>query len=220
MQGASHLGGGLASASDPRKSAVGAKRSRGVRHALLQRKIQDNPFLTDSEIASMLGVSIHTVRLDRLALGIPDLRERTRMVAQRVFSTVRSIGSKEVVGELVDVVLGKSGVSFLETTQDMTLERTGVVRSHYIFAQADSLAMALVDSEVVLTGLANIKFKRPVRAGEKLICKAEVIRKKGNKYVVLATTRSNSGQVFRGKFVLASLEDTVGVGSVKEGSSS
>jgi len=187
---------------------------------LLQRKIQDNPFLTDSEIASMLGVSIHTVRLDRLALGIPDLRERTRMVAQRVFSTVRSIGSKEVVGELVDVVLGKSGVSFLETTQDMTLERTGVVRSHYIFAQADSLAMALVDSEVVLTGLANIKFKRPVRAGEKLICKAEVIRKKGNKYVVLATTRSNSGQVFRGKFVLASLEDAVGVGSVKEGSSS
>lgn len=220
MQGASHLGGGLASASDPRKSAVGTKRSRGVRQALLQRKIQDNPFLTDSEIASMLGVSIHTVRLDRLALGIPDLRERTRMVAQRVFSTVRSIGSKEVVGELVDVVLGKSGVSFLETTQDMTLERTGVVRSHYIFAQADSLAMALVDSEVVLTGLANIKFKRPVRAGEKLICKAEVIRKKGNKYVVLATTRSNSGQVFRGKFVLASLEDAVGVGSVKEGSSS
>lgn len=216
MQGASRLEQELTSA-NPQKGAPRTKRSRGLRHALLQRKIQDNPFLTDSEIASILGVSIHTVRLDRLALGIPDSRERTRMVAEKVFSTVRSIRSEEVVGELVDVVLGKSGVSILETTQDMTLERTGVVRSHYIFAQADSLAMALVDSDVVLTGLANIKFKRPVKAGERLICKAEVIRKKGNKYVVLATTRSTSGQVFRGKFVLASLEDSASVGSAKEG---
>lgn len=194
--------------------------TKSARHTVLQRKIQENPFLTDSEIASMLGVSIHTVRLDRMALGIPDLRERTRMVAERVFSTVRSIGSREVVGELVDVVLGENGVSILETTYDMVLERTGVVRGHYIFAQADSLAMALVDSDAVVTGLANIKFKRPVRVGEKLICKAEVIRKKGNKYVVLATTRSTVGQVFRGKFVLASLDDVSAPSVTKEGSSS
>ena len=175
------------------------------RRQVLSQRLRENPFLVDEEIARSLGVSVQTVRLDRMALGIPAVRERTKAVAERTYGVVKSLGSKEIVGELVDVVLGKSGVSILETTQDMVFEKSRVVRGHFIFAQADSLAIALVDADVVLTGLASVKFKKPVYMGDRLVARAEVIRQKGNKYVVLVTTRSHGEQVFRGKFVVAAV---------------
>ncbi len=181
------------------------RRTKEKRRQALRQKLRENPFLVDEALARSLGVSVQTVRLDRMAMGIPDVRERTREVAERTYGVVKSLGAKEIVGELVDVVLGESGVSILETTEDMVFERSRVIRGHYIFAQADSLAIAMVDADVVLTGLANIKFKRPVQVGDRLVARAEVIRRKGNKYVVLVTTRSGGEQVFRGKFVVAAL---------------
>lgn len=180
--------------------------SKRDRQQRLTRKLADNPFLTDEELAGQFGVSIQTIRLDRLALGIPELRQRMKLVAERTYSQVRSLGSREIVGELIDIQLGQSALSVLETTPDMVFERTRVVRGHFIFAQADSLALALIDARVVLTGLANIKFKRPVQVGEKLVARAEVLRKKGNTTVVLVVTRAGQDVVFRGKFVVFALD--------------
>lgn len=182
------------------------------RQARLLAELAAHPFLSDQELARMFNVSIQTIRLDRLALNIPELRKRTKEVAERTYSLVKSLGSSEIVGELVDIELGKSGLSVLETTEAMVFEKSRVVRGHYIFAQADSLALALIDADVALTGLANIKFRRPVHVGEKLVAKAEVLRRKGNKYVVQVVTRSGSEQVFRGKFVVAAINDWEGGG--------
>ncbi len=168
----------------------------------LRERLHDNPFLSDEELARVLNVSVQTIRLDRMALGIPELRERTKTVAERTYGLVKSMGAKEIVGELVDLDLGTSGISILETTEDMVFERTRLVRGQYIFAQAESLAIALIDADVVLTGLSNSKFKRPVYAGERLLAKAEVIRRQGNRSVVLVETRVGQDKVFRGKFVV------------------
>ncbi len=168
----------------------------------LRERLHDNPFLSDEELARVLNVSVQTIRLDRMALGIPELRERTKAVAERTYGLVKSMGAKEIVGELVDLDLGTSGISILETTEDMVFERTRLVRGQYIFAQAESLAIALIDADVVLTGLSNSKFKRPVYAGERLLAKAEVIRRQGNRSVVLVETRVGQDKVFRGKFVV------------------
>lgn len=176
------------------------------RQQQLREKIRENPFLGDEELARVFGVSVQTIRLDRLAMGIPELRERTKSVAERTYGIVRSMGSKEIVGELIDIALGERAISILETTEEMVFERTRVVRGQYIFAQADSLAIALVDAPVVLTGIANIKFKRPVNVGEKLVAKGEVIRRKGNRTVVLVETRVGTDPVFRGKFVVFAVE--------------
>ncbi|MCL4426231.1 MAG: transcription factor FapR [Firmicutes bacterium] len=181
--------------------------TRWERQAELREMVRQNPFLSDEELAQGFGVSVQTIRLDRMALGIPELRERVKSLAERTYGVVKSLNTKEIVGELVDIQLGKSGVSILETTGDMVFERSRVVRGHYIFAQADSLAIALVEADIVLTGLANVKFKRPVQVGERLIARAEVIRQKGNKYVVLVTTRVGQDPVFRGKFVVFALEN-------------
>lgn len=181
--------------------------TRSQRQRLLVETLRANPFLTDEELAATFGVSVQTIRLDRLALGIPELRERTREVARRTYAQVKSIGAREIVGELVDIELGRSGISILETTEEMVFEKTRIVRSHFLFAQADSLALAIIDAQVAVTGLVNAKFRRPVQAGERLVAKAEVIRRKGeDKFVVLVVTRSGSEQVFRAKFVVFALD--------------
>ena len=149
--------------------------SKRQRQEVLKEKIRDNPFLSDEELARIFDVSVQTIRLDRLALGIPELRERTKSVAERTYGLVKSMGAKEIVGELIDLQLGERAISMLETTEGMFFERSRIVRGQYIYAQAESLAIALVESDMVLTGLANVKFKRPVYVGERLVAKGEII---------------------------------------------
>lgn len=183
--------------------------SKKERQERLKQILNDDPFLNDEELAEKLKVSIQTIRLDRMELKLPELRERIRAVARQNYSKVRSIDVKELIGELVDLELDKRGISILETTQDMTFGKTRVVRGDIIFAQANSLAIAVIDANVALTGVANIKYKLPVYAGQKLVAKAEVTRVRGNKKFVFVRISVKQKEVFRGKFILVSLDDEV-----------
>ncbi|MDU4959956.1 MAG: transcription factor FapR [Sporomusaceae bacterium] len=176
-----------------------------VRQAMLQEKLREGLFLTDEDLAAMLGVSVQTIRLDRLELGIPELRERTRQLAHEAQAQIRTIASGEVIGELIDLELGQAAISLLNVTPDMVFARTKIARGHYLFAQANSLALALIDAPTAVTGVANVKFKTPVYMGAKLIAKAEVVKVRGNKYFVWVKTRIDSQEVFRAKFILVSL---------------
>lgn len=176
------------------------------RREKLKEVIAANPFLSDGTLASHFGVSVQTIRLDRMALGIPDQRTRTKEVAEKAYGRIRSMGEREVIGELIDLDLGHSAISIMEVTPDMAFERSGIVRSQYIFAQADSLAIAVIDATNVVTGIVNLKFKRQVKVGEKLLARAQVIRVKGDKSVVLVETRSKGELVFRGKFLVFALD--------------
>ncbi len=182
------------------------KPPKSERHRRLRELLEDDPFVTDAELARVLGVSVQTVRLDRLELGIPEARKRTRQLAEEATSKVRSVATGEVIGELVHVALGVDAVSVLEPTSDMAFRRTGIVRGHHIFAQANSLAVALVDAEVALTGSANVKFLRPVRRGERLTAKATVTRRSGRKYYVDVVSTAGGEEVFRGEFVVFAID--------------
>jgi acyl-coenzyme A thioesterase PaaI-like protein len=176
----------------------------------LMEVLKKDPFITDEELSEIFHVSIQTIRLDRLELGIPELRERIRKVASKNQNKLRTIGAKEVVGEIVDLELGVSGISILETTEEMAFERTKIVRGHYIFAQAESLAIAVIDAKVALTGVANIKYKTPIFCGDKLVAKAQVVRTRGNKYFVWVFTKVRQQEAFRGKFILVSIGEDGG----------
>lgn len=178
--------------------------SKRERQKALLSKIQKDPFLTDEELSECFCVSIQTIRLDRLELGIPELRERIKSVAEKNHLKVKSITGKEIIGELLGLNLGKNGISILETDFSMAFEKTNVVRGSHIFAQAESLAIAVIDANVALIGVANIKYKNPVFAGDKLIAKADVVRTRGNKYFVWVFIKVKSVEVFRGKFILVS----------------
>lgn len=187
-----------------------------IRHQMLKQKLLHSPFLTDEELAIQLGVSIPTIRLDRLELSIPELRERTKQMAEEAQTKLKAISSGEVIGELIDVEIGSKGISAMQITPEMVFEKTKVARGHFIFAQANSLALAIIDAPAAATGVANVKYKLPVHIGEKLISKAEIIKKRGNKYFVWVKTRNETQEVFRAKFLIVSLED--GEGRYHEGS--
>lgn len=177
------------------------------RQKSLEGKIRKDPFLTDEELSEYFDVSIQTIRLDRMELGIPELRERMRSVAEGTYTGVRSLTGKEIVGELVDLDLGKRGISILEADASMAFEKTNVVRGQFIYAQAESLAIAVIDAEVALIGVANIKYKQPVTAGQKLVAQAEVVRQRGNKYFVWVKIKLKMQEVFRGKFILVAMDE-------------
>lgn len=185
---------------------VMARIQKKIRQERLKEKLHNSPFLTDEELAVFLDVSVQTIRLDRLELGIPELRERVKVMAEEAQTKLKAIASGDVIGELIDLDLGKSGISILAVTPEMVLEKTKVVRAHYIYAQANSLALAVIDAPAAVTGVANIKYKISVHLGEKLVAKAEVMKKRGNKYFVWVKTRNETQEVFRAKFIMASLD--------------
>ncbi len=179
--------------------------SKKERQEELKEMIKEDPFQNDEELAAAFDVSIQTLRLDRMELGIPELRERFRNVAKGNYEKVRSMVGAEIVGELIDLTLGKQGISILETDEDMAFKKTNIVRGHHIFSQAESLAMAVIDADVALTGVANIKYLKPIYLGDKLVAKAELVRIRGNKHFVHVKISVNQKQVFRGKFIFVSL---------------
>ncbi|MBB6217816.1 acyl-coenzyme A thioesterase PaaI-like protein [Anaerosolibacter carboniphilus] len=183
------------------------KGKKQIRQAALLKKLELEPFVTDEELCETFGVSIQTIRLDRLELGIPELRERIKQVAAKNYRKVKTLGKAEIVGELIDINLNENGISILETTDEMAFRKTKIVRGHHIFAMAESLAMAVIDADVALSGVANMKYRVPVFAGDKLVAKAEVTRIRGNKYFVHVKISVNQEQVFRGKFILVSIWD-------------
>ena len=176
------------------------------RQNVLLEKIKYDPFLTDEELADYFKVSVPTIRLDRLELGIPELRERIKSVAEINQEKLKSIEGKEFIGELIDLQLGQSAISLMETNNSMAFEKTHIVRGHYIYSLAETLAIAVIDAQVALVGVANIKYKIPVYSGAKIVAKAEVKASKGSRFTVWVKIFEKTIEVFRGKFILVTID--------------
>ena len=176
--------------------------SKEQRHSQLNRLLYTEPFTTDEELAKKFDVSVQTIRLDRAELGIPELRERTKHFAERAFQKVRSVSGREFVGELLELEFGKHAISQLEVVPDMVSEKSQVCRGDYIISQANTLAVALIDAEIVLTGSARLRFRRPVYLNEKIVANAVFARKKSNKYLIKVVSKVGAEEVFVGKFIL------------------
>ncbi len=177
------------------------QKQKQARQEQLAAEVRQNPFLTDDELAEMLNVSIQTIRLDRLALGIVEVRKRIQSVAERVHGNIRSLREGELVGQLLDLNLGESAISMLEITEDMVSEFDHV-RGQLLFAQANSLALAVIDADVALTGSARVRFKRPVLLGETVIGKAVVKTRKSNSFLVSTYLKVDGEIVFKGHFIM------------------
>jgi acyl-coenzyme A thioesterase PaaI-like protein len=176
-------------------------RNKRQRQQELQALIESEPFLTDEELAERFRVSVQTIRLDRLALGIPELRERIKAVATH-HQEVRSLEVSEVIGELIELDLNRLAISILEIGPEHVFSRTKIARGHHLFAQANSLAVSVIDAETVLTGTAELRFKRPVHEGERLVSKAVVKDNREDRALVEVTTKVGDEQVFEGQFVV------------------
>lgn len=176
------------------------------RQQKLLEKIKEDPFMKDEELAEYFSVSVPTIRLDRIELGIPELRERIKNVAAENYKKVRTLDTKEIVGELIDLQLGQRGISILETNETMAFEKNKIVKGHFIYSLAETLAISVIDAKVALIKVANIKYKSPVIAGTRLVAKAEVKRVRENSFIVWVSIQNKQVEVFRGKFILITIE--------------
>lgn len=182
------------------------RNSKEERRKVLGEELSKHPFFTDGELAERFKVSVSTIRLDRGELGIPELRERTRAVAQEAYSTLKSLDDQELIGKLLELVIGERACSELMIDESMVLTKARVARGHYLFAQANSLAIALVDAPMALTGSVELKFIRPVQLGEIVVAVGKVLKRKRHKYWVQVSVRVGMEEVLRGNWVLFAID--------------
>ena len=180
--------------------------SKAERRKSLGQELSKHPFFTDDELATRYKVSVSTIRLDRAALGIPELRERTRAVAHEAYATLKSLDDQELIGELLELVIGERACSELTINEGMVLAKARVARGHYLFAQANSLAIALVDAPMALTGSVELKFMRPVQLGEVVVAVGKVLKRTKDKYWVQVSVRVGTEEVLRGDWVLFAID--------------
>lgn len=179
------------------------RRTKKERQRLLSETIADNPFVTDEQLATQFQVSVQTIRLDRMELAIPELRERIKDVASKTYENeVKSLPIDEVIGEIIDIELDNRALSIFDVKEEHVFQRNGIARGHHLFAQANSLAVAVIDDELALTVHSNITFVKPVRAGDRVITKAIVIGRDDNNHrtKVELTSTVNGETVFVGEF--------------------
>ena len=167
------------------------------RHVLLMSLINEDPFLKDEELAAKCGVSVSSIRNDRAELGIAEYRERIKSAAE---------GERETKEELLDVTPYENGISVLETDGSMLFYNTDIVKSQYIYAFAENLALSVIEAKAALIKVANVKYMLQVHAGERLVAKSRVIRRREAEYIVHVHITSGHKEVFRGKFNLELIE--------------
>ena len=171
------------------------------RQEQLNQAIEQTPFITDEELAEQFQVSIQTIRLDRMELGIPEVRKRIESVAQENWDeTLKALPADEVIGEVIDLELDQSAISILDIQAEHVFSRNHIARGHHLFAQANSLCVAVIDDELALTVNASIQFKRSVRLNERVVEKAKVIHTDKKRTTVEVNSHVEKELVFSGTF--------------------
>ncbi|CAI1492213.1 conserved protein of unknown function [Thermococcus nautili] len=117
--------------------------------------------------------------------------------------------SERLVGRPLKIEPGKAEVELL-TTEEMAVDEYGLVHGGFTFGLADYAAMLVVNEPTVVLGKAEVKFLKPVKAGERLMAKAEVIEDLGRKKLVKAEVFNEKNEkVFEGTFHCYVLEKHV-----------
>ena len=177
--------------------------SKKERQNALVNTIKENPFITDEESAERFGVSVQTIRLDRMELSIPELRERIKHVAEKSFEDeVKALPIEEIIGEIIDIDLGDSAISIFDVKPEHVFVRNGIARGHHLFAQANSLAVAVINDDLALTAKSSIRFTRSVKQGDRVVAKAKVVHAHDQKDRTMVEVNSFVGRelVFTGEF--------------------
>jgi len=97
----------------------------------------------------------------------------------------------------------------LHTTQQMTADKQGLVHGGFIFGAADYAAMSAVNDPLVVLGSSSSKFIAPVKVGDVVLCKANIVGEKGKKKEVEVQAFVKEKLVYEGSFTTFVLENYV-----------
>ena len=176
------------------------KLKKQERREAIKKEIEKNPFITDLDLSSLFSVSIQTIRLDRTHLNIPELRKRIKSVARKNHESIRSIDGSEIIGDVINVEPDHQATSLINIDEDSVFTRNKIARGHVLFAQANSLCVALIHKPVVLTKESNIKFIKTVKLNDIVTAEAQVVEYKEKYYIIEVKSYVKEQQVFGGTF--------------------
>ena len=97
----------------------------------------------------------------------------------------------------------------LHTTQNMKVDTRGLVHGGFLFGAADYAAMCAVNDPYVVLGASNVKFISPVKVGDSVLCKADIIGNIGKKREVKVLLYVEDLLVFEGSFTAFILDSHV-----------
>jgi acyl-coenzyme A thioesterase PaaI-like protein len=98
----------------------------------------------------------------------------------------------------------------LECKEEMAVDEEGLIHGGFIFGAADFCAMAAVNEEfVVLAKATNCEFMAPVKIGDTVEFKSEVLMREKRKVEVKVTGTLNEIKVFEGLFSCVVLDTHV-----------
>ena len=97
----------------------------------------------------------------------------------------------------------------LQTISSMAVDESGLVHGGYIFGLADYAAMIAVNHPNVVLGSSEVKFLKPVRAGETVIATATAEARQGRKQIVSVAVTRKEEVVFSGSFACFVLDKHV-----------
>ncbi len=116
--------------------------------------------------------------------------------------------STRLCGTPVSVENGTSRVR-METEMDMAVDESGLVHGGFVFGLADHAAMIAVNHPNVVLGAADVRFLKPVRAGQTVVADAKITEQKGKKQIVTVNVDAEGEKIFSGVFTCFILEKHV-----------
>ncbi len=97
----------------------------------------------------------------------------------------------------------------LKTTERMVADDKGLIHGGFIFSAADYASMLAVNHPNVVLAGANVKFLKPVKLGDSILCKAKIVEDKGRKKKVFVECFKGNEKVFEGEFYTVVLDKHV-----------
>ncbi|OLS15721.1 MAG: thioesterase superfamily protein [Promethearchaeota archaeon CR_4] len=114
----------------------------------------------------------------------------------------------DLCGRIVEIT-EKGSIVTLTVGSNMVVDDTGLIHGGFIFGLADYAAMVAVNHPNVVLGAANVKFLKPVKAGETLVATASKQVGLGRKMEVKVDVSREDISVFSGDFTCFVLDKHV-----------
>jgi uncharacterized protein (TIGR00369 family) len=107
---------------------------------------------------------------------------------------------RRLCGEPLEIAEGAASVALL-TLPEMAADDRGLVHGGFVFGLADYAAMLAVNHPNVVLGSTEVRFLKPVTAGERLVAAASVEETDGRRSRVRVEVRRGEETVMSGTFL-------------------
>ena len=106
---------------------------------------------------------------------------------------------RRLCGEPLNIKSGYSKVQLLASAE-MAVDDFGLIHGGFVFGLADYAAMIAVNDPNVVLGAAEVKFLKPVKAGQSLVAEATVEDESGKKRLVTVVVKRGDDNILEGTF--------------------